>query len=212
MVTLLQLLEHNFVLNIKSIIMIKSIITICLITLTSNSYSQNKEPLTRKGFVIGTSLGVAHSIQSFPSKSQNNTDFAFDLKLGYMIKPNIALLLTSSVSGYDYSGIGRDRKRDFGVLAPTVQYWFHEKFWVLAGIGLGLDAPVFFDIEDPDNNKEEIEYHGGLGIVGAIGYEFYHGKKFAIDLKARMTYRNVNLTEGKTTGISPSILIGVNFY
>jgi outer membrane protein W len=129
-----------------------------------------------------------------------------------MIKPNISLLLTSNVSGYAYSGIGRARKRDFGVLAPTVQYWFHERFWALAGVGLGIDAPVFFDIKDPDNHKEEIEYHSGLGIVGAIGYEFYQGKKMAIDLKVRMTYRNVNITEGKTTGISPSILIGINFY
>lgn len=93
-----------------------------------------------------------------------------------------------------------------------MQYWFRERFWVMAGIGLGIDAPVFFDIKDPDNNKEETAYHSGLGILGAIGYEFYQGKKFSLDLKARMTYRNVNLTEGKTTGVSPSILIGINFY
>lgn len=211
MVTLLQIREHNFVLNITSIIMIKSLITICLISLTSITYSQNKAPITRKGFVIGTSIGVSQSIQSFPNKSQNNTDFGFDLKLGFMIKPNIAFLLTSNVSGYDYSGIGRARKRDFGVLAPTVQYWFRERFWALAGVGLGIDAPVFFDIEDPENHKEEVRYHSGLGIVGAIGYEFYQGEKFAIDVKVRMTYRNVNLTEGKTTGVSSSILIGINF-
>lgn len=192
--------------------MIKSIITICLISLTSITYSQTREPIIRKGFVIGTSIGVSHTIQSFPSKSQNNTGFGFDLKLGYMIKPNMALLLTSNVSGYDYSGIGRSRKRDFGVLAPTVQYWFRERFWALTGIGLGLDAPVFFDIEDPDNQKEETGYHSGLGIVAAVGYEFYQGKNFAIDLKARMTYRNVDITEGKTTGVSPTILIGINFY
>jgi len=192
--------------------MIKSIITICLISLSSITHSQIKESTKTKGFVIGTSIGVSHSIQSFPNKSQSNTDFGFDLKLGYMLKPNFALLLTTNVSGYDYSGIGRDRKRDFGILAPTVQYWFHERFWVQAGIGLGLDAPVFFDIKDPDNNKEETQYHTGFGILGAIGYEFYQTKKFALDLKARMTYRNVNITEGKTTGVSPSILIGINFY
>ena len=106
------------------------------------------------------------------------------------------------------SGIGRTRKRDFGVLAPSVQYWFKERFWLLGGIGLGLDAPIFFDIKDP----EETKYHSGLGIVGAIGYDIYQGKKFTIDLKARMTYRNVNITEGKTSGISPALLIGINFH
>lgn len=89
--------------------MIRSIITIWLISLASIAYSQIKEPV-RDGFVFGSSIGISHSVQSFPNKSQNNTDFGFDLKLGYMIKPNIALLLTSNVSGYDYTGIGRARK------------------------------------------------------------------------------------------------------
>lgn len=192
--------------------MVKSIITFSLISLTYFTYAQDKEPNIRKGFVFGASIGLSHSVQSFPNKSQTNTDFGFDFKLGYTIKPNISLLLTSNVSGYEYSGIGRTRKRDFGVLAPAVQYWFRERFWAQAGVGLGIDAPVFFDIEDPDNNKEETEYYHGLGIVGAVGYEFYQGKKIVIDLKARMTYRNVNISEGRTTGVSPSILIGVNFY
>lgn len=192
--------------------MIKFILTIGLISLTLVTYSQYKQRILRKGFVFGTAVGVAYTTQSFPNKSQNNTDFGFDFKLGYMIKPNIALLLSSNVSGYVYEGIGRSRKRDFGVLAPTVQYWFRKRFWALAGIGIGLDAPVFYDIEDPDNNKEETAYYSGLGIVGAIGYEFYQGKKFAVDLKARITYRNVNIAEGNTTGVSPSILVGINFY
>ncbi|WP_062062809.1 hypothetical protein [Aquimarina longa] len=190
----------------------KIVITILLSSFSILSYAQNEQTITRKGFVFGTSIGVSNSIQSFPNKSQNDTDFGLDLKLGYMIKPTLAILLTSNVSGYDYSGIGRTRKRDFGVLAPAVQYWFKERFWLLGGIGLGLDAPVFFDIKDPEINKEETEYHSGLGIVGAIGYDIYQGKKFAIDLKARMTYRNVNTTEGKTSGISPALLIGINFY
>ena len=191
--------------------MIKTIFTICLLGLTSILYAQDEPPI-RKGFVFGTSIGLSHSIQSFPNQSQNNTDFGLGFKLGYMINSNIALLLSSNVSGYDYTGIGRSRKRDFGVLAPTVQYWFRERFWVQGGIGLGLDAPVFFDIKDPDLDKEETVYHVGLGMVGAIGFEFYQAKNFAIDLKARVTYRNVGITEGKTTGVSPSILIGVNFY
>lgn len=190
----------------------KAIITILLLSFTIVSYAQNEQAIIKKGFVFGTSIGISNSIQSFPNTSQNDIDFGLDFKLGYMIKPNIAILLTSNVSGYEYSGIGRTRKRDFGVLAPSLQYWFKERFWVLGGIGLGLDAPVFFDIKDPETNKEDIEYYSGLGIVGAIGYDIYQVKNFVIDLKARITYRNVNITEGKTSGVSPSLLIGINFY
>jgi outer membrane protein W len=190
----------------------KTIITVLLSSLSVLSYAQNEQMVTRKGFVFGTSIGVSNSIQSFPNKSQNDIGFGLGVKLGYMINPNITILLTTNVSGYEYSGIGRTRKRDFGILAPSVQYWFKERFWVLGGIGLGVDAPVFFDIKNPETNKEETEYHSGLGIVGAIGYDIYQGKKFTIDLKARITYRNVNITEGKTSGVSPSLLIGINFY
>lgn len=192
--------------------MSKILLTIILITLSILGFSQTVDKPVKKGFVFGTSLGVSHTIQSLPNKSQRNTDFGLDLKAGYMLNPNLALLLTSNVSGYDYAGIGRPRKRDFGVVAPTVQYWFRDKLWVMGGAGLGVDAPVFFDLEDPDNNKEETVYHTGFGAVAAIGYEFYQGKKFTLDLKARTTYRNVNIVEGNTSGISPSILLGFNFY
>ena len=192
--------------------MIKTIFSICLFGTTSVLYSQNKQNITRKGFVFGTSIGVAHSVQSFPGKSQKNTDFGLDLKLGYMLKPNIAILLTSNVSAYDYTGVGRPRKRDFGIVAPSVQYWFTDRFWALGGIGLGVDAPVFSDIKDPDKNKEESAYYNGLGVVGAIGFEFYRNKNFTIDVKARVSYRNVDIAEGKTTGVSSAILIGINFY
>ena len=190
----------------------KTAIAILLSSLAMFGYAQNEQTVIRKGFAFGTSIGISNTVQSFPNKSQNDIDFGLDLKLGYMINPNLAILLTSNVSGYEYSGIGRTRKRDFGVLAPAVQYWFKERFWISGGVGLGLDAPVFFDIKDPEINKEETEYHSGIGIVGAIGYEIYQGKKFMIDLKARMTYRNVNITEGKTTGISSALLIGINLY
>lgn len=174
--------------------------------------AQDKEKVERKGLVFGTALGLSHSIQSFPNKNQNDTDFGLDLKFGYMIKPNLAILLTSNVSGYDYSGIGRDRKRDFGILAPSIQFWLNDRFWILGGIGLGLDAPVFFDIENPDTDPEETAYYSGLGLIGSAGYELYQKKKFTIDLKTRVGYRNLQITEGKTQGVSIGLLIGINFH
>lgn len=190
----------------------KAIITTLLLSITIFNFAQNERFFTGKGFGFGASIGISNSIQSFPDKLQNDFDFGLDVKLSYMLKPNIALLLTSNVSAYEYSGIGRTRKRDFGVVAPAIQYWLKARIWVLGGIGLGLDAPVFFDIKNPETNKEETKYFNGFGVVGALGYDIYQGKKSVIDLKARITYRNVNITEGKTTGISPSLLIGINFY
>ena len=190
----------------------KAIITFYLLCLVSISYAQDKQALKREGIVFGSSIGIANCIQYFPTKSQNSTDFGFDLKFGYMITPNFALLLTSNVSAYNYSGIGRDRKRDFGIVAPTIQYWFWNKLWIQAGAGLGVDAPVFFDIKNPETDKHETAYYSGWGINSAIGYEFYKAKKYVIDLKIRLGYRNVNIVEGKTTGFSTAILLGFNFH
>jgi len=168
---------------------------------------------TRKGFVFGTSTGAAFSSLTFPNKKQAQFNLGLDFKLGYMIKPNLALLFTSNVSIYNYSGFGRNRQRDFGILAPSVQYWVNDKLWLLGGIGIGGDNPVFWDIKKPDLNPLETKYYSGVGIVSALGYELFQSKKnLAIDLKAKFMYRNVKLQEGKTNGVSVGLLVGINLY
>lgn len=193
---------------------LKNIITIFSTFILMNfSFAQENQLFERKGFVFGTSLGVAATKLNFPNKTQNDIDLGIDLKIGYMIKPNLAILLTSNISIYDYSGFGRNRKRDFGVLAPTAQYWLNKNFWVQGGLGIGGDNPVFWDIENPDNDALETKYYNGLGVVTSVGYEVYQSNKnFTIDIKVRAMYRNVDLQEGDTRGFSYGILIGANFY
>lgn len=181
---------------------------------TENTFAQAEKTIQRNGFIIGTSSGAGYSILKFPDTNQNEIGFALDLKLGYLINPKLALLLTTNVSIYDYSGFGRDRKRDFGVLAPSLQYWFGDKFWVLGGVGLGGDNPVFWDIDfdNVDNDPLETKYFNGLGLVSAVGYEIYQQKNMAIDIKTKISFRNVEMQEGKTTGVSFALLLGINLY
>lgn len=191
--------------------------TIIIVTCTvlSFQYSQAQEASSfqRKGFVIGTSLGFANTNLKFPAKSENFSNLGLDFKIGYMINPRLALLLTSNVSIYDYSGFGRNRKRDFGVLAPSVQYWLNKKLWLLGGIGIGGDNPVFWDIKSPDEDPLETKYFSGFGFVSSIGYELFRlNNNLVVDIKARVMYRNVKLQEGDTTGLSYGILMGINFY
>jgi len=175
-------------------------------------YAQETQDTSRSGFVFGSSFGAAVSFNKFPGKTENCGGVALDLKLGYMINPDLAILLTTNTSSYDYEGTGRARQRDFGVLAPAVQYWLNNKFWILGGIGLGGDAPIFWDIKNPKENKEETKYYNGFGAVAAFGYEVYQDDGFVLDVKLKLTYRNVDLQEGNTTGLSTAILFGVNFY
>ena len=104
----------------------------------------------------------------------------------------------------------RKRSRDFGGVFASAQYFLKDKFWVLGGIGIGTDAPVFYNIKPA--NTGETEYYSGLGLVSSVGYEVYRKKNFAIDLQARINYSNVNLPIGKTNGFTTALLLGINFY
>ena len=188
------------------------IVSMLLLSLCLSINAQEKNCIIRKGFVFGSSIGAAESSLKFPANTKNLFDLALDLKIGYMLNPNLALLITSNVSTYDYVGVGRARKRDFGVLAPTIQYWTSDKLWISGGIGMAGDAPVFYDLKNPDTNTDETKYYNGIGFVTSVGYEILKSKKKIIDIKGRLTYRDVNISEGNTTGFSFAVLLGINFY
>ena len=178
------------------------------ISLTAKAQSKNE--IQRKGLLFGFSTGIANSNLNFPTKNQNNTNLAINWKAGYMLNPKLALLVNGAVSIYKYDLTDRTRLRDFGGIFASAQYFVTDKFWVLGGIGIGTDAPVFYDIKP--ENAVETKYYSGLGLVSSVGYEIFRKKNFAIDLQARINYSDVNLPIGKTNGFTTALLLGINFY
>ncbi|MDP2385704.1 MAG: hypothetical protein Q8M29_04995 [Bacteroidota bacterium] len=175
-----------------------------------SAFAQCKNETVRKGLMFGFSTGIANSNLNFPNKNQNNTNLALNWKVGYILKPKLALSLNGSVSIYEYNLSDRKRLRDFGGIFASAQYFITDKFWALGGIGIGTDAPVFYDIK-PENTVET-EYYSGIGFVSSMGYEIYRKKNFALDLQARINYSSVNLPIGKTNGFTTALLVGINFY
>lgn len=180
------------------------------LTVSLTAQAQSKNEMLRKGLVFGFSMGIANSNLTFTSKKQNNTNLAINWKIGYMLNPKLALLANGAASIYEYDLTDRKRLRDFGGVFASVQYFATDKFWVLGGIGIGTDAPVFYDIKP--NNTVETKYYSGLGLVSSLGYEIYHKKNFALDLQSRINYTSVNLPIGKTNGFTTALLLGINFY
>ncbi len=127
-----------------------------------------------------------------------------------MLNPKTAILLNGVISIYEYDLSGRKRARDFGGLFVSTQYFVSDKWWVLGGVGIGTDAPVFSDVK-PDI-EIETNYYSGIGGVASVGYEIYRKNNFALDLQARINYSNVNLEIGKTSGITSALLLGITFY
>jgi len=187
---------------------------ILLLTLFSilsiSAFAQDKTDITRKGMVFGFSSGIANSNIYFPSKHQNHTNLALNWKVGFMATSKLALLLNGAVSIYEYELTDRKRLRDFGGVFASTQYFVSDRIWVLGGIGIGTDAPVFFDLKP--ENEIEMKYYTGIGSIVSCGYEIYRKNNFVLDLQARINYSNVNLPNGKTNGFTTALLLGINFY
>ena len=186
-----------------------ALFTICLLFSTS-TFSQNRTDIIRKEFVLGFSTGIANSNLNFPSKNQNSTNLALNWKVGYMLNPKFAIVLNGAVSNYEYDLSDRKRLRDFGGVFASAQFFVKEKWWILGGVGVGTDAPVFYDLKP--ENKVETKYYSGLGAVSSIGYEIFRRKNYSLDLQARINYSSVPLPIGKTNGFTSAFLIGINFY
>ncbi len=86
-----------------------------------------------------------------------------------MITPRTALLLCLPGTVYRYKWSERERDRGFEAIVPAVQFWPCDRFWLLAGAGLGMDAPAFYDIK---NEAERKFYFGGAALAGA-GYQIF---------------------------------------
>ncbi len=59
----------------------------------------------------------------------------------------------------------RKRLRDFGGIFASTQYFVLDKLWILGGIGIGTDAPVFYDLKP--ENEIETKYYSGVGAISS---------------------------------------------
>ena len=178
--------------------------------LFSTLNAQKNNTFERKGFVFGTALGVSALSLKFQNKpTQNEIALSFpNFKIGAMISPNTALILYLPGSIYTYKNEGRERDRGFEAITPSVQYWFRDRFWVLGGAGLGMDAPAFYDIK----NETERKFYFGGSALAATGYEVWRKGKCTLDLQARVHYGTAKFPEGVRSGLAFSIMVGFNWY
>ena len=189
----------------------KSIVLVSFVMVFSFSIGQTNTSTTqRKGFVFGTSIGVS-SLQLTTSQSGRESQFVSsfpNFKIGTMVSSKTAIVVLLPGSLYKYKGVGRERDRGFEGIIPSVQYWVKDRFWVLGGVGLTLDAPAFYDIKDETERK----FYFGPAMVLSSGYELWSKGKFAIDLQARMHYGYAAVPEGTKTGLALNFMIGFNWY
>lgn len=168
-------------------------------------YSENQT--FREGFIFefgigGGIIGIEDSqgIQTF-DKFQGAMSFP-EFKFGYMLKDNLAL--TASMPGMIYEFQSNDRH--FGGFIPSLQYWVKDRWWIHGGIGLAIDSPALYDIEENVND----DWNFGCGVTASTGYEIYKKKNFALNIQSKLVMGRTFL-EGDAHRDAVSLNIGLGF-
>lgn len=169
-----------------------------------------QQSFERKGFIFGTAVGISSirlSTTSLPTETQGSLSFP-NFKIGKMISKRAALVLYLPGSIYSFKGTGRQRDRGFEGIIPSAQCWIKERWWILGGAGLTLDAPAFYDIETEDERK----FYFGPSLIVGTGYEIWRQGKFALDIQSRIHYGQATVPEGIRKGLAFNFMIGFNWY
>lgn len=189
----------------------RNLFTIILISLFSSFQilGQSEAP-NKNGFFFGFALGASSlDLTLADLDSENSTGLSLpNFKIGKMVSDKMALMIYLPGSIYEYEQSGRSRSRGFEAILPSAQFWVKDRFWLMGGVGLGLDAPAFFDI------KDEEERNFNFGYAGAIsaGYELVQKGSKTIDLQTRIHYGSIDTDDGNLKGLTVSFLVGFNLY
>jgi hypothetical protein len=110
--------------------------------------------------------------------------FAFeaDAHIGGMLTNNFALLFEGQVNGrtvaYDNGTGNGDTVLTQNVALIAGQWWVLPMLWVKVGLG----------VADLSKNNDYVSYDYGTGgaVMGAVGFEAFSSRFFAIDIQARI--------------------------
>ncbi len=164
--------------------------------------------LKAQSFIYGVSFGSAQFFHQNASKKYNDFTFSLpNIKIGKQINSKHAVVLYLPGTLYQYKESGRIRDRGFEAILPSYQYQINSKFSCLIGLGLGLDAPAFYDIK----NESERKFYFGKAASTSLAYEFLKTKNFSLDLQARIQYGKIKMETQFHEGFAFNLLLGINF-
>jgi hypothetical protein len=127
-----------------------------------------------------------------------------DGHIGGMISPRFALLFEGQLNART---IHSDFYNGDTVLTQSAamvagQFWITPQLWIKGGLGLaGLQA---------DDTYVTYDYGTGLAIMGAVGFELFSARWFAVDLQGRIIEGAYNSGNDHVT--AANIGLGFNWY
>lgn len=166
-----------------------------------------KTTFQRNGFVFGLGLGAGNlTLNTNDTQSNAFSTTLPNIKVGFMFGNKIAILALLPGANYKY----KEKDRGFEGITLIAQYWVKERWWVMGGTGLTLDAPAFYTVKDP----KTAEFNTGFpALTAGTGHEIYRKGKFDIDLQYRFFYGQSNLDNSDfRKGFSNMFIVGFNLY
>lgn len=127
-----------------------------------------------------------------------------DGHIGGMVSPRFALLFEGQLNART---IHSDFYNGDTVLTQTAamvagQFWVTPQLWIKGGLGLaGLQV---------DDTYATYDYGTGLAIMGAVGFELFSARWFAVDLQGRIIEGAYNSGNDHVT--AANIGLGFNWY
>jgi hypothetical protein len=163
------------------------------------------------GFSLG--LGGMHSNAEgdigCPTCDYNPIAGEVDFHIGGMLSPRFALLFEAqgNLQTVDDNGQGGTVTLSQGTAMVAGQFWLTPHLWIKGGIGA---AHLSYDFNDPYGTAGSQPISNGAAIMGAVGYELFSTREFAVDIQGRLiegSYKDLGdqLTSG-TVGV------GFNWY
>jgi hypothetical protein len=153
------------------------------------------------GFSIGVGGMNDHGsgVTSCTNCDYNPLAFELDGHIGGMLTNRFALLFEGQVNGQTVNQDAGDGNGSTTLTQSVAmiagQYWLTPQLWIKGGLGF---AHLEFDSQY-SNASQDID--SGVAIMGAIGYELYSGRNFAMDLQGR-------IIDGSYSGINDHITAG----
>ena len=104
------------------------------------SREASEEPIVRRGFTLGLSIGAGATFLSPKSGVNSKNDGGLggiNLSIGGFLNPDLALLL--KVTGVNYGAFDSELSTGIAaVVGPAVEYWLSDHFNLVGGAGLGV--------------------------------------------------------------------------
>jgi hypothetical protein len=159
---------------------------------------------------LGFSVGLGgmsdngSSITSCNNCNYNPLALEIDGHIGGMISPRFALLFEAQANGQTIHSdvFGDDTTLTQGAVMVAAQVWLLPQLWLKGGLG-------FANLQTDDAYVTRDLGNGGA-LLGAIGFEIFSARNFALDLQGRIIAGTYNSGDDHLT--SGTIGLGVNWY